>query len=244
MLITLTALVIFIHVFYFWALATKNFGVMDIAWGLGFVLISILTYFQHPLHLKNAILLIVVSLWGLRLAWHIFKRNVGHREDFRYAQLRSEWGSAANLQAYFKVFIFQGLLMLLISTPITFGMGSEMKWINWVGLFVWFFGWSIECYSDHYLKKFKSVPSNSGKICMSGPWSYSRFPNYLGEIILWYGIYLIGFSFSASWTFISPIILNFLILKVTGVPFLENKYMSREDYKLYAKKVSRLVPFV
>lgn len=234
---------VFIHIFFLIALLTKKFSVMDIAWGLGFVVIAIVAYLSRPLHLKNALLLAIVTMWGLRLSFHIFKRSLGQPEDFRYAQLRAEWGKSANLQAYLKVFLFQGLLMLVVSLPIIFGMGTELSIINWIGLGIWIFGFAIEVYSDAYLKKYKADPANKGKICMSGPWTLCRFPNYFGEITLWYGVYGLAVTSTSIWTIIGPVVLNIFILKVTGVPFLEEKYKKRAEYHQYAAKVPRLLPF-
>jgi steroid 5-alpha reductase family enzyme len=118
-----------------------------------------------------------------------------------------------------------------------------MNTLNWIGLFIWIAGFGFETYSDSYLKRYKTKSENKGTICMSGPWKYSRFPNYFGEILLWYGTYLISVSATNFWTIIGPVTLNLLILKVTGVPFLEEKYRKRPEYLEYSRKVPRLVPF-
>lgn len=240
------SLLIFIHFFFLVGVLKKNYAVIDIGWGLGFILIAMITYFHHPLSIRNALTLFLVTLWGLRLASYLFKRNHGLPEDYRYAEFRKEWGAKANLHAYLKVYLFQGLLMFIISLPIMFGMKqelNEMTILNRAGAIIWVIGLSIEIWADNYLAWFKKRPENKGKICTSGPWRFSRFPNYFGEVLLWYGIYLLNFSPATSWTIIGPITINFLILKVTGVPFLEKKYSQREDYREYSKRVPRFVPF-
>lgn len=240
------AILIFIHIFFFIALVKQNFAVIDIAWGLGFILISLLAYVTNPLSSKNALMLTIVSIWGLRLALYIFNRGRGKGEDPRYAKLRAEWAPHPNLQAYFKVFLFQGFLMLVISSPVWMGMKtneSSISLVNWIGLGIWLTGFFFEVWADNYLRWWKSRPENKGMICMNGPWSLTRFPNYFGEVLLWYGTYLFCFELKTSWTIIGPLTLNFLILKVTGVPLLEEKYMKREDYQEYAKRVPRFIPF-
>lgn len=156
------------------------------------------------------------------------------------------WGKFPSFHAYFKVFLFQGLLMLIISLPITAGMmrmEKDLNSINILGIAIFFFGWIYEAFADRYLQKFKTKPENRGKICMSGPWKLSRFPNYFGEIILWYGIYLTAVSTSTWWTIVGPLLINLLILKVSGVPLLEKKYDQRPEYREYSARVPRLIPF-
>lgn len=240
------AVLILMHVYFLLAVFRKNFGLVDIAWGQGFILIALVSYFYHFNSVKNAVVLGLVLLWGLRLSLYLLSRNFRAPEDHRYQEMRAEWEPYANLHAYFKVFLFQGFLMLLISLPITAGMkeaSPDLSWVNKLGVAIFFFGWIFESYSDHFLKKFKANPENKGKICMSGPWSISRFPNYFGEITLWYGIYLAAFEPSTWWTLVGPMTINFFILKVSGVPLLEKKYLKRPEYLAYAARVPRLVPF-
>ena len=245
-LIIFLALIVFIHLFFAIGVLKKNYAVMDIGWGLGFILIALIAYFHYPLSVLNALTLLLVTLWGLRLALYLFKRNHGLPEDYRYAEYRKEWGASANLQAYLKVYLFQGLLMFIISLPFIFGMSqqvAELSLINRLGAIIWVMGLSFEMWADNYLAWYKKQPEHKGKLCTTGPWKYCRFPNYFGEVFLWYGIYLLNFNLETSWTIIGPVTINFLILKVTGVPFLEKKYATREDYREYSKRVPRFVPF-
>lgn len=242
----IVSVLLLMHVFFFIAVMKKNFGLVDIAWGLGFITISLVSYFYHFNSVKNAVVLLLVLLWGLRLSLYLLGRNWSAPEDHRYQEMRQSWGKHPSLHAYFKVFLFQGFLMLLISLPITAGMmraDQKLSWINIAGVAVFFLGWIYESNADRYLKKFKANPENRGKICMSGPWKLSRFPNYFGEITLWYGIYLASVSASTWWTIIGPVIINLFILKVSGVPLLEKKYKERPEYHDYAARVPRLIPF-
>ena len=136
--------------------------------------------------------------------------------------------------------------MLIVSLPISISMSfshEKLTAINWFGFFIWLLGFGMEVWADYYLSRWKSQPENLGKICTTGPWRFSRFPNYFGEILLWYGIYLTGFTYESAWTILGPMALNFLIVNVTGIPPLENKYKLRQDYQEYAKRVPRLIPF-
>jgi len=240
------AVLIFVNIFFLIAVVRKNFAVIDIGWGLGFILISLIAYMHHPLSFKNAILLLSVFFWGSRLAVYIYLRSRGKPEDHRYAKFRQEWMPHPNLNAWFKVFLFQGLLMMIVTLPVTAGMALEsksMSVINYLGIIIWIAGFTFEVMSDSYLNWWKTKSENKGKICTTGPWKFTRFPNYFGEISLWYGIYLMAFEPKIAWTIIGPITINFFILKVTGVPLLEKHYENRPEYQEYAKRVPRLIPF-
>lgn len=240
------SVLVFVHIFFLFALFRKNFAVIDIGWGLGITLIAIVSYLHNPLSLKNAILLTMVVIWGVRLALYIFARGKGKGEDPRYARLRSTWQPHPNLQAYFKVFIGQGILMMMVSLPLSAGMalsGAELTFLNWIGIAVWALGLTVEIWADSYIAWWKSRPEHRGTICTTGPWKLCRFPNYFGEVLLWYGIYFASFSLNSSWSILGPITINLLILKVTGVPPLERSFFQRPGYKEYAQRVPRFIPF-
>lgn len=242
------SLIIFVHIFFLWAILTKNFSVIDIGWGPGCLLAVLISFKGNELSVRNVIIVGAVALWGLRLGYYIFTRSFGKGEDPRYTKFREEWKPNANLHAYFKVFLFQGLLMGIVTLPATVSIyktsyNYPLTLINYFGLLVFVLGLGLESYSDFYMKEWKSDPSNKGKICTTGPWSLCRFPNYFGEVMLWYGIYFLGFSLETSWSIIGAITINFLILKVTGVPLLEEKYKLRPSYQEYAKRVPKFIPF-
>jgi len=237
------AVLVYVHLFYVAAVLLKNFAIMDIAWGSGFILVALVSYLTSPLTMKSSLLLFMAVIWGLRLTLHIYRRSRGAPEDSRYAELRQLWGKRANLEAYFKIFLFQGVLLLIVSLPISQGMGTEFQPWNWAGVFIWFIGMAIETWADMHLTYFKSNSKDKGSICMSGPWKFSRFPNYFGEILLWYGVWMTATSGWNAWTIVGPVTLNLLILRLTGIPPLEQKYQTRADYISYSARVPRLVPF-
>ncbi len=242
----IAAVFIFVNAFFLVSLIKKKFSVIDIAWGLGFILISMISYFHYPLSMKNAIMLLAVTVWGLRLALHIFVRSRGEGEDPRYTKLREEWQPHPNVHAYFKVFILQGIMMCVVSLPIWVGMiqeDKELSAVNVAGLILWGLGFVLETWSDAYLNWFKKQPDNKGKQCMSGPWKICRYPNYLGEISLWYGIYFLSLGSQNWWTIIGPGVINFLIVKFSGIPPQEERNFKKPGYAEYASRVPRLLPF-
>jgi steroid 5-alpha reductase family enzyme len=240
------AVMLFVHIFFLIALIRKNFAVIDVGWGLGILLACVIAYFYYPGAFKNKLLLTCVSVWAIRLAIYISLRNWGKGEDPRYTKFRKEWEPYPNLQAWIKVFVLQGGGMIIVSLPVSSAMvlQGEMNILNWLGLIVFLAGFTLEVVSDYYLNWWRGQQKNKGKICSTGPWMLCRFPNYFGEVFLWYGLFLIGVQWENIWSIIGSIVINFFILKVTGVPLLEGRYLKRSDYLEYARRVPRFIPFM
>ena len=214
------------------SLLKKRNDIADVAWGLGFILVTIFSLIYNP-NPKLLISLILVSIWGLRLAFHIYHRNKNKKEDYRYKKFKSS--------PYLKVFTTQGFFMWLISLPII-GSSGNLNWFNLVGILVWLVGFYFESTADKQLKMFLNNPKNKGKILQSGLWAYSRHPNYFGEVTMWWGIWLLNFSTLNLWTIIGPLTITYLILKVSGVPLLEQKYKGNIEFEAYKKRVSVFFP--
>ncbi|KKQ30066.1 MAG: hypothetical protein US68_C0012G0006 [Candidatus Shapirobacteria bacterium GW2011_GWE1_38_10] len=217
---------------YFVAISKKRNDVADIAWGLGFILVTGFSLIFNP-NIKLIISLILISFWGIRLATHIYNRNKNKKEDYRYEQWKNK--------AYIKVFMTQGFFMWLMCWPIL-GSKGNVEWFNLVGILLWMIGYYFEVVADRQLKKFISNPKNKGKIMQSGLWAYSRHPNYFGEVTMWWGIWLLNFNLN-WWTLVGPATITFLILQVSGVPLLERKYKDNKEFEDYKKRVSVFVPW-
>ncbi len=247
MSLIILSILILCHLFFFIAYKTDKFSVMDIAWGLGFVLVAIVAYLSNYPSWPKLLLLIMVSCWGLRLAYYIFTRSKGKGEDPRYQKYKDQWGVDYLKQGYLKVFLAQGAMMFVISLPVQLGMSRDMDHfgkLQILGFIIWLTGFSLEVWADWHLNRFKNDPANRGKICTTGPWTFVRFPNYLGEMILWWGVYIYIINFWTAWTIIGPVAIMMSLLKVTGIPLIEQKYMERAEYREYATRVSRLLPFL
>ncbi len=235
------ALFLLFHLFYIYCTYKKNLGFIDSAWGLGFIVFHLGALIQYyPISLKPTLIMVCISIWGIRLAIYLHKRNSGKPEDFRYKNMRDNWKGKAPLHSYFKVFWLQAVLLMIISIPSfnAIKTSGELKWYNMIGLFVWAFGFIWETWADSTLAKFKI--ENKG-ICKLGPWKYSRHPNYFGEIVLWWGIYLATIP-NQPWMIIGPILIHFLILKVSGIPMLEAKYKDNPIYQEYINETNSLIP--
>ena len=231
----------FFNLFYLFCVSQRNFGLIDIAWGLGFIVYHLSQYLiYHQTGFKETLILAMIMMWGLRLAIYLGKRNLGKPEDFRYQQFRLGWGDWPNLNAYFRVFILQMLLMFIVSTPSFYSMSrtTPFEWYNWAGVLIWAFGFIWESWADASLANFKKTQKG---LCQVGPWKYSRHPNYFGEITLWWGIYLTTLP-GPWWGVFGPLTIHLMILKVSGVPMLEEKYKDNPEYLKYIRETNSMIP--
>lgn len=242
----LSAPFILIHFFYLLAVTQKNLSVIDTAWGLGFILISLTgAWLSHFENWTETIVAVMVFIWGLRLSLFIHFRNHGKGEDFRYAKWRQEWGEKTNLIAYFKVYCLQFVLMVLVALPILathYDSSQAFSTINRVGLFIWLTGLIWETVADYQKSAFKKLSGNQHKLCQKGLWAFSRHPNYFGEALLWWGIGLTAFQTDFWWGLIGPAFLTFLLRYVSGVPMLEVRHKNNPEYQIYASQTPIMIP--
>ncbi len=229
------------------SLVGKRNNVADVAWGLGFVLMTWVSYFlSGGSGIRGILVGILVSIWGLRLAWHIYRRNKGKAEDYRYMAWRKEWGRWFYLRSYLQVYLLQGVLLFLIVIPVLLinkSSGPALGALDVLGGAIWLFGFYFEAVGDAQLARFIKNPANKGKLMQSGLWAYTRHPNYFGEVTQWWGLWLIATSIPNGWFgIIGPITITFLILKVSGIPMLEKKMMENPEFSEYKKSVSMFFP--
>jgi len=225
----------------------KRNDVADTAWGLGFVLLAWVSFFVGEAESSRGLLVgLLVSIWGIRLAWHIHRRNKGKTEDYRYAKWREEWGKWFYLRSYGQVYLLQGALLFLIVLPILFintSAGQDLGVLDFVGLAVWILGFVFESVGDAQLARFIKDPANKGKLMQSGLWRYTRHPNYFGEVLMWWGLWIIALSVpNGLYGIIGPLTITFLILKVSGIPMLEKKMEENPEFAEYKKHTSIFFP--
>lgn len=248
---------LFMSIFFLIAQIKKNNGLADVGWGLGFVVIAISSFIYAFLNQGvdwiGIAVLVLVALWGLRLFYYLGIRNWNKPEDFRYVNMKKKWQTKLTLKAYVYVFMLQGLFMYVISLPIQFAFHlsplSNFALSNYlvlgIGVLIWLFGYYFEVVGDQQLKTFKSNPENKGKIMDQGLWRLTRHPNYFGEAVMWWAIFIVSLASLnpvALLGFFGPLTINWLLLYVSGVPMLEKKYANNEAYQAYAKVTSKFLP--
>lgn len=239
---------VFMSLIFLIALIRKRNDIVDIAWGLGFIVLAWFNFFMQAGYSPRQLLVtILITIWGARLAFYIGGRNAKKKEDFRYAQWRKDWGKYWIIRSYFQIFMLQGFFMLLIASPVFFlhtNQQPRLFWLDMVGLSLWFIGLFFEAVGDAQMSSFKANPENKGKVITTGLWRYTRHPNYFGEVTIWWGIFLIVISATSIWlALISPVTITFLLLKVSGIPMLETKYKDNLEFQKYAQHTSAFFPW-
>jgi steroid 5-alpha reductase family enzyme len=247
LIIELVVIMVYTTVWFLVAQALKRNDIADIAWGVGFIVTALSAMiFTEGVSPRGILVIFLVILWGVRLTCHIFLRNRGKGEDSRYRKWRRQWGKYAVIRAYFQVFLLQGLLIVVISLPVTaiiMSAQNSFSAFDVFGVCIWLVGFTFEAVGDYQLMKYKRNPANKGKIMTQGLWKYTRHPNYFGEVALWWGIYLIALSVPWGWaTIVGPVTINYLILKVSGIPLLEEKYEDNPEFQTYKKRTSAFFP--
>ncbi len=241
-------LLIYMSFWFIVSLIKKRNDLADTAWGLGFVLLALVSFYinyqNYGFSPRPILVTGMIVLWGIRLALHIHFRNRGGEEDYRYKKWREEW-KYFKIRSFFQVYLLQGFLLFIISLPVLMinrVPASNLQIIDFIGLSVWIIGFLFEVIGDYQLKKFIEDPEKEG-IMQSGLWKWSRHPNYFGEVVGWWGIWIISLSGTSSFLgIVAPLTITFLILKVSGIPPLEKRMSGKPGFEDYRKKTSLFFP--
>jgi steroid 5-alpha reductase family enzyme len=235
--------------FLVWLLSVRlsDVSIVDVFWGLGFTAIAALSGFLTADPSPRKFLIITLtSLWGLRLSAYLAWRKFGTPEDHRYRSMRESIGSHFWLVSLFVVFGLQGIIMNIVALPVMAGEldGSPLNGWAVLGIGLWGVGILFETVGDYQLARFKANPINQGKVMDRGLWRYTRHPNYFGDFMVWWGIYFAALSQSTWWTAIGPMVMSFLLLRVSGVTLLERSLQrSKVGYADYIARTSSFFPW-
>jgi steroid 5-alpha reductase family enzyme len=232
------------------SLALGNASIVDIVWGLGFVLVAWVVALTLEVpdgasRTRSWLLVGMVTVWGLRLAVYLWWRNHGKGEDFRYRAMRKRWGPRFGLISLATVFGLQGVLMWVVSLPVQLGQlrDTPLGVLAWLGVALWAVGLVFEVVGDAQLARFKADPASVGKVMDRGLWRYTRHPNYFGDACVWWAIALVAAETGiGAWGLIGAVVMTVLLRRVSGVTLLERSLVKRREG--YAEYVARTSPFL
>ncbi len=232
------------------SLTRRDASIVDPFWGTGFVLVTWFTLASTPSAQtveRSWLLVTLTTIWGLRLSLYLLWRNWGHGEDRRYRAMRDYHGTRFWWVSLLTVFLLQGLILWIVSLPIqavlTAASAKQLGWLDLVGAGLWSIGLFFETVGDFQMARFQADHANSGKVMDRGLWRYTRHPNYFGDFCVWWGMYLIATNGGAGWTIFSPLLMSFLLLKVSGVTLLEKTITNRRpEYIKYQQRTNAFFP--
>lgn len=246
--IALLGLVVVFSAVWAWQLKSENAGMVDPVWAYSLGAVAVLYAVVGTGNPSSRALTALGGLvWGARLGTHLWRRNFGQPEDTRYRQLREEWGAAAPLRmfAFFQLQVVVSMLLSLAFLVPSYRTGQlETGWVV-VAVLVWIAAVAGEASADRQLRHFKSDPANHGKVCRDGWWRYSRHPNYFFECVHW--VAYIALSIGSPWiwlTLLPPVLMAWLLLRLSGIPILEARLATtRPGYAEYMRTTHALIPW-
>jgi len=231
-----------------WLVSVKlrDASIVDSFWSI-FFLAGLLAYVVVTGNsgARTLLILVIVTVWALRLSIYLTWRNWGEPEDRRYQAIRARNEPGFAWKSLYLVFGLQAVLAATISMPLLAAAHTEsaLSWIDYTGFGLWLAGFGFESVADWQLARFKAQAANRDKVLRTGLWRYSRHPNYFGEALLWWGYYLIAVSAGGAWTVFAPVLMTYLLLRVSGVSLLEQDIGERRpDYRDYTTNTNAFVP--
>ena len=227
----------------------RDVSIVDSSWSLMFLVMTLAytapAWLNAELSARATLLLLMVSAWALRLSIYISWRNWGEGEDRRYQAIRRKHEPGFAFKSLYLVFGLQALLAWFISLPLLAAAtgASQLGALDVIALLVWLTGFGLETVADAQLAAFRANPHNRNKVLNHGLWRYSRHPNYFGECTLWWGFYLLAVAAGGWWTFPAPLLMTFLLLRVSGVALLERDISDRRSaYLDYVQQTNAFIP--
>ena len=232
-----------------YAMRTRVHAIMDTVWALGFVIIALVSFGLSAgsgVVGRRFLVLVLTVVWGVRLSAHIYLRNRGRGEDKRYASLlrRNQGSLAAFVLRY--IYWAQGRVMWFVSLPLQVAMyeHAALSFVTWLGVAVWAVGFVFETVGDLQLVRWRASPLPLGEVLDRGLWRYTRHPNYFGDAVVWFGLWLLACShWLGVLTVAAPVYMTNMLIRHTGKRLLE-KHMARSKGAAYADYVSRTSGFV
>jgi len=244
-LVALSGLLVFGIAGWLVSLLRKDVSIVDSMWSLMFLIAAVIYMTLGETGPRATLIVTLVAIWALRLAGHITWRNWGEGEDYRYQKIRANNSPGFAFKSIYIVFGLQAGLAAIISLPLLAAIGGtrSMGALDVAAVLVWIVGFVFEALGDLQLAQFRSNPDNKGRVLQSGLWSLTRHPNYFGDFCIWWGFYLFALSAGGWWTILAPLLMSFLLLKVSGVAMLERDIGKRRpEYAAYVKETNAFFP--
>jgi steroid 5-alpha reductase family enzyme len=231
-----------------WSLPLRNASIVDAFWGSAFVLAAWTADLAGGgVGPRRALALVTVTTWGLRLSLHLLRRNAGHGEDPRYAAMRRGHGPRFWWVSLFTVFLVQAALAWAISLPVQRAVlpsTAPLGPLDAAAAVLVAVGLAFEAVGDWQLTRFRRDPASRGQVLDTGLWRYTRHPNYFGDACAWWGFGLLGVAAGHPWTILSPVLMTFLLVRVSGVALLEQDIAERRPgYRSYVARTSAFFPW-
>ena len=233
---------------WFISVLLKNASIVDPFWGVTFVISGWYFYTQTPdgEQARKLLIVILVTIWGLRLSLYLLWRNWGKGEDFRYQAFRQRYGPERYWWiSFFQTFLLQGILAWIISAPLLGAQfrGGPMNVLDYLAIVIWIVGFIFEAGSDLQLARFTTDPVNRGKLLTTGFWRYSRHPNYFGDAACWWGFGVFSLAAGSYLAALGAVVMTVLIVRVSGVKLLEKSLVeTKPGYRDYVRRTSSFIP--
>jgi steroid 5-alpha reductase family enzyme len=227
------------------SVAVRDASIIDVFWGplfvvIAWVLLGAALQWATP---KDLVVVFLVTAWGLRLAFHLGARNFGTGEDTRYRLWRAHGGPNWWLKSFYRVYLLQGAIALVVATPIVAAFrGNESFMINWIGVPIWLIGFAIEATADVQLTRFRARPDSRELVLDYGLWRFSRHPNYFGDALQWWGLGILTFSGTTWWSVVGPLAMTLVFLNLSNEVIERGLLKRRPDYAQYIARTSPFFP--
>jgi steroid 5-alpha reductase family enzyme len=218
-------------------------SIANFTWGGGVMLVALYTFFVMSSYLARQILLTTMMvLWAMRLIGFVYIRYTG--KDPRF--IGWKWQGFKALIINFCWIFGQTIMIAIMGYPVALVNTTSLYGLtilDFIGLSLWLFGYFFEAMSDYQLFTFIQNSANKGRVMRSGLWRYSRHPNYFGEVTMWWGVFLVALSVPYGWsTIVAPLTITFMLLFVTGIPWIEKTMENNPEYQVYKKETSIFIP--
>jgi len=224
----------------------KDVSFVDSLWSLFFLIAAVVFAMDaQPLSVRGMLVLVLVTVWALRLSIYITARNWGEPEDHRYQSIRRNNEPGFAFKSLYIVFILQGVLAWLIALPLLPAITAsvELSVLDLFATALWVTGFTFEAVGDYQLSRFKARDDSKGRALDTGLWRYTRHPNYFGDFCVWWSFYLFAVASGGWWSIVSPLLMSFLLLKVSGVAMLEKTISTRRpEYAEYIQRTNAFFP--